>query len=210
MISKYFNHIDNTSEQKLMEDLSIECIQQRGINLSYIPRTEVNLDYLFGESPDNIYSTGIELEFKCDQIAEGFDGSDFIGRFGLEIPDTCTFMCSIKRFQEEVTKIHPHITRAREGDLIIFKMDPEEPKFIFEITSVERETPFFCLGQNIIFKMEAEKFNYSHETMSTGIADIDNNDFTTINEIDDSPEIQVESDTFVDFKETDPFSENDY
>lgn len=209
-VSKYFNHVNNTTEQQLLADLTIECIQQRGLDLFYIVRTEVENDYLFGEDPCNIYDVGIELEFKCDQIADGFDGSDGIGRFGLEIPDTATFICSSQRFEEEVTKVYPIVTRPREGDLIVFKTGPDEPKFIFEITFVDKEVPFYCLGKTNVFKMEAEKFNYSHETMNTGITDIDTNDFQTVNETKDNIPIQTESDTFVDFQENDPFSENNY
>jgi len=210
MISPYFRHIDAPNEQKLIDSLTRETIYQRGVNLVYIPRTEVDMDYLFGEDPTNIYDLGIELEFYCENISTGFDGSMAIGRFALELADMATFLTSTTRFVEEVTKVYPDIKRPREGDLILFKTDDSEPTFMFEITYTEKETPFYQTGISNVFKMETEKFNYSHETLQTGIEEIDTKDFTVEDEITDSPDIQTESDTFVNFNEDDPFSDGGY
>ena len=211
-ISPYFKHVTATNEQSLINDLTKETIYQRGLDLYYIPRTEAinGFDYLFGENPENLYDTAVELEFYCENVSTGFDGSAAIGRFALEIADTATFLVSVTRFEEEVIKMYPDIKRPREGDLILFKTDPSEPVFMFEITYTEKETPFYQIGKSNVYRMETEKFNYSHETLNTGIDDIDNRDLTVENEEDESPNIQTESDAFVDFSESDPFSEDNY
>lgn len=211
-ISPYFQHVTASNEQKLIDDLTRETIYQRGLNLYYIPRTEAEqgFDYLFGENPENIYDNAVELEFYCLNVSTGFEGEAAIGRFALEIANTATFLTSVTRFREEVQKEYPNIKRPREGDLILFKTDPTEAVFMFEITYVEDDTPFYQIGKSNVFRMEAEKFNYSHETLNTGIDDIDTRDLSTENEEDESPDIQTESDSFVDFNETDPFSESDY
>ena len=211
-VSPYFRHINAPNEQSLIDSLTRETIFQRGLSLYYVPRSNGDfiVDYLFGENPSNIYDLGIELEFYCENVSTGFEGSLSIGRFALEMADIATFLTSTTRFVEEVTKRYPEILRPREGDLIIFKVDESEPKFIFEITYTEKETPFYQMGKSNVFRMETEKFNYSHETMNTGIEDIDTNDFTVKDEVDDGPDIQDESDTFVNFDENDPFSDGDY
>lgn len=211
-ISPHFRHINAPNEQSLIDSLTRETIYSRGIDLYYIPRAEaeIGFDYLFGENPENFYNTGIELEFYCENISTGFDGAMAVGRFALELADIATFLVSRTRFIEEVTKVYPDIKRPREGDLILFKTDHSEPIFMFEITYTEKETPFYQMGISNVYKMETEKFNYSHETMNTGIEEIDTKDFTVEDEITDSPDIQTESDTFVDFSEDDPFSDGDY
>ena len=61
------------------------------------------------------------------------------------------------------------LDRPYEGDLIyhpIFKM-------LFEIKSVEDEEPFYQLDNLPVYKMACQIFDYSSETLDTGITDID-------------------------------------
>jgi len=210
-VSPYFKHVTAKNEQSLINDLTRETIYQRGMDLWYIPRTEAEggFDYLFGENPENIYDKAVQIEMIMENLSSGFDGADAIGRFALEIPDTATFQVSRTRFKEEIVKMYPDISRPREGDLIFFMADPDEPKVVFEITFTEDELPFFQIGKRNVYRMEAEKFHYSHEVTQTGIEELDeaaeDNEEYTENE-----PIQEESDTFVNFDESDPFSENDY
>lgn len=210
-ISPYFKHVTAPNEQSLIDDLTRETIFQRGLDLYYVPRTNSvdGYDYLFGEDPENIYDNAVLMEFYCENVSTGFDGSAAIGRFALELADIAVFLVSVTRFEEEVTKVYPDIIRPREGDLIVFKTDPSEPKDIFEITFTEKETPFYQIGKSNVFKMETERFNYSYETMDTEIEDVDANPINQT-EYTESTEIQDESDTFMDFDESDPFSEGNY
>lgn len=205
-VSQYFNHTGETSEQSLVEDLTVEIIQLRGLDFYYIPRVEGvgGTDYFFGESPDNTFEQNVVIEMWCEEVT-GFGGEgDFMGRFGLDIRDEATFTVSKLRFTETVTKANPTITRPREGDLISFPM----AKAVFEITHVEHEKPFYSIGKGHTFELTSKRFEYSLEPMNTGLADVDAIEDKLIET--DSPEIQVESDTFVDFSESDPFSENTY
>lgn len=210
-VSPYFKHVTAKNEQSLIDDLTKETIFQRGLDLYYIPRTESHggFDYLFGENPENIYDVAVQIEMIMENLSSGFDGADAIGRFALEIPDTATFQVSRTRFNTEVGKMYPDIKRPREGDLILFIADPDEPKVIFEITFTEDELPFYQIGKRNVYRMEAEKFHYSHEVTQTGIKEIDD---VAINDDDyeENIPIQDESDTFVNFDESDPFSDNIY
>ena len=61
------------------------------------------------------------------------------------------------------------LDRPYEGDLIfhpIFKM-------LFEIKSVEDEEPFYQLDNLPVYKMACQIFDYSSETLDTGITEID-------------------------------------
>jgi len=211
-VSPYFRHISSPREQGLIDSLTRETIFQRGLDLYYIPRTnsEKGFDYLFGEDPNNFFDSAVIIEMYIENVSTGFDGSTAVGRFMLELNDVATFLVSRTRFTEEITSIYKDIVRPREGDLIVVPFDDEEPMYMFEITFVERTTPFYQLGKTNIWRMEAERFNFSHEDMKTNVSDIDDIDLSEVNEISDSQEIQKESDTFVDFNEQDPFSDGKY
>jgi hypothetical protein len=211
-ISPYFRHVTAPNEQSLINDLTEETIFQRGLDLYYIVREESNhnFDYLFGEDPENSFGGAIQLEMMLSQISTGFDGEMSTGRFLLEMGDIATFTCSVTRFQEEVTSIHPEIVRPREGDLIMFMTDPSEKRSVFEITYTEKEMPFYQIGKSNVFRMETERFSYNHEDMNTGLPEIDTTPLDMDKELSDSTPIQTESDTFVDFSEDDPFSNGDY
>lgn len=212
MISPYFKHVTATNEQELIDSLTRETIFQRGLDLYYIPREESDdgFDYLFGEDPENKYVKAVEIEFWCENVGQGFDGADTIGRFALEMPDIATFLASKTRFIEEIQKLYPDIIRPREGDLIVFKTDPSEPMDVFEITFVQKENPFYQIGKSNVFRIETERFNYSHENMESDVPEIDAEYIPNMEDITDSPEIQTEADTFVNFDEKDPFSDGDY
>ena len=48
--NQYFNNFGtNTADQRLIENVIIESIQVYGIDVHYMPRTQVNTDSIFGE-----------------------------------------------------------------------------------------------------------------------------------------------------------------
>ena len=211
-VSKYFKHVSAKNEQRLIDNLTREVIFQRGLDMVYIPRvaSEEGFDYLFGENPENVFETGVLIEMYLLQIRDGFDGDDFIGRFGLKLDDNAVFIVARSRFEDEITKRYPDIVRPREGDLILFKVDPKEQMTLFEIKYIEKEHPFFTIGKSTTYRIEAERFNYSHETMNTGDPAIDDVDMGTYEEYQDNTPIQTESNTIVNFNENDPFSDGEY
>ena len=99
------------------------------------------------------------------ESVDGFEGDgDIIGKFGLEIRDSATFVVSKKRFNHITEKNRPF-----EGDLIYF---PLAKKF-FEIKFVEHENPFYQLGKNYVYSLSVELFQYSEENINTQLEDID-------------------------------------
>jgi hypothetical protein len=211
-VSPYFRHVTAKNEQKLIDDLTRETYYQRGLDFWYVPRinSDTGFDYLFGEDPENIFKEAVLMEFYLENVSTGFDGEMSIGRFALELGDTATITCSRTRFTEEVTKRYTEIVRPREGDLIILKYDPSEPMDVFEIVFTEKETPFYQIGKSNVYRMEVERFAYSHEDLETGIDTIDDVPMDDDKEYSDSEPMQTESDELVDFSENDPFSDGEY
>ena len=212
-VSPYFRHTTAENEQSLIDSLTREVIFQRGFDLYYIPRTEDTPDYLFGEDPSNVFDTAVTIEFMLPENTEGWDSTDVVGRFGLDVPDHAVFEVSKSRFIEEMEKTYPAIVRPREGDLIVWvpDVDNDEPMDVFEITFVQKENPFYQIGRSNVFRIDAERFNYSHETMQSGVEDIDTELVPDMDDgFNDSTDIQSESDTFMNFDEDDPFSDGSY
>jgi hypothetical protein len=58
--------------------------------------------------------------------------------------------------------------------------------------------------------METERFNYSYETMNSGVEEIDETAIEAEDTYKDNIPIQEESDKLVDFSESDPFSDGEY
>tara|TARA_R110000868_G_C10868243_1_gene762061 strand:+ start:886 stop:1527 length:642 start_codon:yes stop_codon:yes gene_type:complete len=165
-VNPYFYNYGN--EQNLVEDMTIEIIKATGQDCLYVPRQYLNIDKIFGENPASSFTKTYTIEMYL-QSYKGFEGTDIISQFGIEIKDKVTLVFARKRFNEEVTINDTAITRPREGDLIYFPLS----KSLFEINFVEHENPFYPLGKLYSYYITAELFTYSYEKINTNITAID-------------------------------------
>jgi hypothetical protein len=159
------------SEQYLYEDLAIEAIQIFGHDVYYLPRTMVNKDELFGESPLSKFSDAYMIEMYMD-TNEGYEGEkEIITRFGLEIRDETTFTVSRRRWLDLVSSNSNLITalRPNEGDWIYM---PTVGRLL-EISFVDKDDPFYQLDNLPVYKLFTRTVEYSSEDLDTGIAAID-------------------------------------
>lgn len=161
--NNYFNNIRASNEQNVVEDLVIEVIKIHGVDVFYLPRTIVNKDSIFGEDPLSRFTSSKPIEMYMENV-NAFQGGDTLGKFGLEIRDSASFVVSKKRFQRETGMLRP-----LEGDIIYFPLT----KGFFEIKYVEHENPFYQLGKNYTFKLSVELFQFNEETFATGETEID-------------------------------------
>ena len=167
----YFNNYGNNQEQSLIEDLIIESIKIYGIECFYLPRTMVAEDTLFGEDVLSKFENAYPLEMYV-KSTDGFEGDgDFLSKFGLEIRDEMVLTISQRRFGEEVeiSDTTESIGRPAEGDLIYFPLNGKT----FEVKFVEHEAIFYQMGGLQTYDLRCELFEYSHQVIDTGIADID-------------------------------------
>jgi hypothetical protein len=165
-LNPYFNNYQ--AEQNLVEDITIEVIKATGSNCIYVPREYLNIDKVFGEDPGTRFKDSYPIEMYL-QNYKGFEGTDIVTQFGIEIKDKVMLIVARKRFKEEVTNKKATITRPREGDLIYFPL----AKSLFEINFVEHENPFYPLGKLYSYAITAELFTYSYEKMNTNNTNID-------------------------------------
>ena len=178
--STYFNNFpvnQNTSEQSLIEDLLIESIKHRGMDVYYMPRSTRNeftgVDSLFGEDVNKQFTEAYPIETYLENVS-GMDGEgDFISKFGLEIRDELTILVSRRRFKQ----IIPEMIRPREGDIIYIPLVQN----FFEITFVEHESDqamFYTLGRGrssnvFVYAIKLKQYAFSEEIIKTGITEVD-------------------------------------
>ena len=167
----YFNHAVK-SEQDLHEDLVVESLRFYGHECFYLPRKIVDEDELFGEDTSSKFGDAYQVEMYIENT-EGFEGEgDLLSKFGVEVRDQATFVLSRRTWQRFIS-LDSNLatsTRPQEGDLIYFPLGNQ----VFEIRFVEHENPFYQLGKLNVFKLQCETFEYSHEEIDVGIAELDN------------------------------------
>jgi len=205
-LNSYFSNLgenhDNSNEQALVDSFVTECIQIMGINVKYLPRTEVRTDDLYGEDYLAAFNSAILIEMYVESI-DGFEGDDeALAGYGMTIDDEAKFRVATPRFITETGKERPDI-----GDLVYMPITNS----LFEIKRIVDDDQFLPLGSQPSFILVCESFTYSMETFDTGDPDIDpvtNKDLEidVVNPMDgDNTEIQIESDQTILFDEDNPF-----
>ena len=239
--NQYFNNYASSAEQSLINDLIIESIKMYGMDMYYCPRTIVEKDEIYGESPIHKYTANYPIEMYIKNV-DGFEGDgNLLSKFGLEIRDQITFSVSQTRFANAVAS-SAGILRPNEGDLIYFPLNGKT----FVVKYTDRRAIFFQMGSLQTYDLTCEVFEYSSERLNTGIPQVDNierdyslattsyalktNDSLVITDnagypilqsgfdfstqagdsYEDNTEIQAEAEGFIDFSESDPFSEGSF
>lgn len=190
----FFNQYEQVySEQSLVEDLIIEAIRIYGIDTYYLPRTHVNLDYLYTEDTLTKFDDALEMEMYV-KTYDGFVGQqEFLSKFGLQVDESITFTIAQKRFTQSLTESllteyghnlvlengdelireqtydYSDIIRPREGDLIYLPL----AGFMYEIKFVEHVETFFQLGKLYTYEIKADRYEYSSEVIDTDVAELD-------------------------------------
>ena len=207
--NSYINTTTYTQEQDLIGNLVAESIQMHGQDFKYIPRTIVKEDTIFNEDTVSSFTTVYTIEMYIESV-DGFEGEgEMLTQFGLEINEQIVTTVSAARFLAETSMSEPKV-----GDLIFLPLNDQ----VFEIMFVEDEVPFYQLGKSQVFQIRAEKFVWSHETVNTGVVEIDNNftattlvDSTVDNAVADDglvPLSTTVTDGVIDFTTVNPFSED--
>jgi len=166
----YFNHYGtDTPDQKLVESIVIESIKSFGIDVHYMPRTEVNTDSIFGEDRISKFEDARMVEVYIKSI-DGFEGDGtFVSNFGLEVRDQITFTIARRRFIDLNFETGNRDKEPLEGDLIFFPLSDS----LFEIKHVQDTNVFYQMGGLQTFDLVCELFEYADEAIDTGIDELD-------------------------------------
>lgn len=180
----YFKFGTN-SEQNIVENLIIECLQIYGQELFYIPRTLVSKDEILGEDRLSEFKNAYPIEMYFENI-DGFGGNGaFMSKFGLMIEQSATLVVARKRWQQTVAQYGQTIlpNRPAEGDLLYFPLTGG----LFEIKFVQHQNPFYQIGKLYTYKLDVELFQYASERIDTGYNVID--DFESLKTFDIDPSV---------------------
>lgn len=169
MASNFFvNNYQSSQEQSLLENLIIESIRFFGEDVYYVPRTLNNYDEVYGADDQSSYDRSFMIEMYIKSV-DGFTGDgSFLSKFGLEIRDRVTFSVARRIFEEEIGS-NTKQPRPNEGDLIFFPLNQK----CFQIKFVNKFEMFYQLGALQTYELVCELFEYSGETLNTGIPEID-------------------------------------
>ena len=169
MATSFYFQKNAFSEQRLLEDLTIESIKINGIDAYYMPRTLFNKDQIFKEDVLSTFKRGYFIEMYPKNI-QGFGGEkDILTKFGVEIREQITFVMAKRRYEDEVGDYEDRVNRPLEGDLIYFPINDG----LYEIKFVDHDLPFYELSNRYVYELKCEKFEYSSERLDTGIEAID-------------------------------------
>ena len=224
----------------LIENLIIESIQIYGHEIIYVPRFVGAIDKLFGEDPLREYTRAIPIEMFIKNIEGFAGEGDFLSKFNIQIRDQITFSVARRTFASEIGTEVLESMRPREGDLIYFPLNRKifEIKFVeheaifYQLGALqmydlkcelfEYNNEYFNTGIGDIdalmnnYTLSANAFGLLTETLIT-LADeeeysivMENIDINENDPIASNDEIETIADGFVDFTETDPFSEGAY
>jgi hypothetical protein len=151
-----------------MEDLIIESIRFYGQDMYYIPRVINNFDEIYVADDQSSYETPYSVEMYIKSV-NGFSGDgNFMSKFGIEIRDQVIFSVARRVFNNEIGQFTTQ-PRPNEGDLIYFPLNRK----CFQIKYVNQHEMFYPLGKLYTWELTCELFEYSGETLSTGIPEID-------------------------------------
>ena len=149
----------------------VESIEIYGQDIYYLPRTYVNRDTILGEVENSNFTQALAVRAYVNNV-EGWEGQgELLSKFGVRIEDKTTFIFSREKFTSAVddNAVLNVEGRPNEGDLIWFPAT----KHLFEIQFVEAERPFYQLGKGYVWECQCELFEYSDESLDTGVAEID-------------------------------------
>ena len=175
----YFK-LGTNSEQNVVENLIIECLQIYGQEMFYIPRTLVSKDDILGEDRLSEFKNAYPIEMYFENV-DGFGGNGaFMSKFGLMIEQSATLVVARKRWQQAVAQYGQTIlpNRPAEGDLLYFPLTGG----LFEIKFVQHQNPFYQIGKLYTYKLDIELFQYASERIDTGYGVID--DFESLKTFD--------------------------
>lgn len=175
----YFK-LGTNSEQNVVENLIIECLQIYGQEMFYIPRTLVSKDDILGEDRLSEFKNAYPIEMYFENV-DGFGGNGaFMSKFGLMIEQSATLVVARKRWQQAVAQYGQTIlpNRPAEGDLLYFPLTGG----LFEIKFVQHQNPFYQIGKLYTYKLDIELFQYASERIDTGYNVID--DFESLKTFD--------------------------
>lgn len=194
-MNPYFRNAtkDTNQEYDIYNRATDELIEIYGRNFSYLKKTIINPDYVLGEDLISQFNSAIPLTFLIENFEEYGGQGDVFSKFGLTMDDTLTLIIQQDRFFKFVQ------SKPQIGDLLYDSTSNR----IFEISYVNFDDSFNqFLGENMSYKLKTKLYKYSHETLNTGINNVDSvGDEDDSNTSDEITQMNDRASEIIDFDE---------
>ena len=167
MANSYFYNAQldgNTAEHALYSSATDEVVEIYGRNFSYLKKTLVNPSYVLGEDTLLAFNSAITVTMLISNYEEYSGDGDVFAKFGLTIDDRLTLVVQQDRFNTLVG------SKPEIGDLIYYPVGNN----VFKVNYVNLDDSFHqFLGTNMSYRIECTLYKFSHETLATGITEVD-------------------------------------
>ena len=236
----FFNNYDSFAEQTLIEDLIIESIRIYGHDLYYCPRTIEAKDEVFNEDPISSYNDAYLIEMYIKNVEGFEGEGDFLSKFNIQIRDEITFSVAQRVFADEIgapeIQVRPeegdliffpltskvYVVKFVEHEAVFYQMGKLQTYDLrcelFEYSHEDLNT-----GIPDIDELE-EKYSQNAGLQDWATLGANNeiimdantgrplgsDSYEMTDPFADNDKYQSDAATFIDFSETDPFSEGNY
>lgn len=169
--SKYFNHYEQFGEIALYDSLVQESIQISGIDVSYIRRTDFEIDPVLYEPRASVFEHGFMIEANIPDNLMNWEGQGTtMNQFGITIQNQGNILFSKTRWEqiqrERAAKGLWTIDRPYEGDLIYFGYGHKKyTNTLFIINQVDFSDMSWQMGRNFVYRCLCSLYSPSHNEM---------------------------------------------
>ncbi len=168
--------IDN--EVDIYMDLVEENFQATGTDVHYLPKDQINLDEIFGESTISQFKAGFIIEMFLHRISNFNGDNDMFSKFGMSHSDEATLLVSTRRFKTE--GMSSGLDQPLEEDLIYMQFS----NTIWKIRKVKFDEDYYQFGRNHVWRLEVGLYDPSHETFESQAVE-DSDIGQSSNQVDD-------------------------
>lgn len=185
-VSRYFNHLEEHGEINLFDSLVQESIQISGYDVSYIKRTDFEIDPVLYEPKASVFEHGFRIEANIPDNLMNWEGQGTtMNQFGITIQNQGNILFSKTRW-EQIQKERAEqglwtIDRPYEGDLIYFGYGYKKyNNTLFIINQVDFSDMSWQLGRNFVYRCLCSLYSPSHNEK------ILSSEFDLTNQVDDA------------------------
>lgn len=168
--SKYFNYTNHKGTQRLIEDLVQEMIEQRGVDVKYIPRSILDKDPILNEV-NHKFDDAIDLEVYIEEYI-GANSMMWEKFGGLTMQDEVKFTISRRRFAAVIASSDANDQTPQEGDLIYLPLSAQ----IYKVNICNDDENFLQFGKYYTYEITCTLFEYGNEDLNTGYKEVDDID----------------------------------
>lgn len=170
-VSPYFNHLEEQGEIALYDNLVRESIQISGYDISYIRRTDFEIDPVLYEPKASVFEHGFRIEANIPDNLMNWEGQGAtMNQFGITIQNQGNILFSRSRWAEIMEQRKRDglwtIDRPYEGDLIYFGYGHKKySNTLFMINQVDFSDVSWQMGRNFVYRCLCSLYSPSHNEL---------------------------------------------